>query len=114
MKPIVKEFNTDEDLMVYVKELESNGVDKRKLYVISSDNERTRKVANYAGVSKIGAREMGVRTSVGNFFHKKSDGLRTQLKEIGLSFSEADEYGNKLEQGNILLITVPSKPSKTI
>lgn len=104
MKPAIKEFKDDTELMNEVKSLSRKGVSKDDLYVLSHDDDRTERVAEGAGASKIGMKEVGFDTYVSNIFNKKGDQLRSQLKELGFSELEADTYEEKLDQGTILLI----------
>lgn len=104
MRPAVKEFKNDIELMDEVKSLSRKGVSKDELYVLAHDQDRTERVAENAGASKIGIKEVGFDTYVSNIFHKKGDELRSQLKELGLSPSEANNYEEKMDQGTILLI----------
>lgn len=41
MKPTVKEFYDDKELITEVEKLSSQGVDKHNLYVLSHDDDRT-------------------------------------------------------------------------
>lgn len=104
MKPVVEEFKDDTELMNVVKSLSSKGVSKENLYVLSHDDDRTDRVADKVDANKIGINEMGFDTYVSNIFSKKGDELRSQLKELGFSQQEANNYEEKLDQGTILLI----------
>ncbi len=104
MKPVVEEFKNDTELMNVVKSLSSKGISKENLYVLSHDDDRTDRVADKVDANKIGINEMGFDTYVSNIFSKKGDELRSQLKELGFSQQEANNYEEKLDQGTILLI----------
>lgn len=104
MKPVVKEFKDDTELMEEVKSLSAKGVSKDSLYVMSHDDDRTERIAEGAGASKVGIKEEGLGTYISNIFNKKGDQLRSQLKELGFSELEADTYEEKLDHGTVLLI----------
>jgi hypothetical protein len=104
MKPTVKEFYDDKELITEVEKLSSQGVDKHTLYVLSHDDDRTDRVADRADVNEIGVKETGIGTAVGNMILKKGDELRNKLMEVGFSHEEADQYEEKLDEGKILLI----------
>jgi len=104
MKPVVEEFKDDTELMNVVKSLSSKDVSKENLYVLSHDDDRTDRVADKVDANKIGINEMGFDTYVSNIFSKKGDELRSQLKVLGFSQQEANNYEEKLDQGTILLI----------
>lgn len=104
MKPIVKEFQDDQELIDEVKAQSKKGVSKDDLYVISHDDDRTDRVAKQANGNEVGIKEEGLKVAIGNLFHKKGDELRAKLHEIGFSAKEADELEEQLDHGKILLI----------
>jgi adenylosuccinate synthase len=104
MKPTVKEFYNDEELISEVEKLSSQGINKKNLYVLSHDDDRTERVADNANANEIGAKETGIGTAVGNMILSKGDELRNQLQEMGFSKEEADQYEEKLDEGKILLL----------
>lgn len=104
MKPIVIEFQDDVELVNKIQELSQQGVPKEDLYVISHDDDRTKRVADKSNANTIGIDEVGVTTAVGNIFRKKGDELRAKFKEIGFTQMEANELESKLDQGKVLLI----------
>lgn len=107
LKPIVIEFQDDVELVNKIKELSQQGVPKEDLYVISHDDDRTKRVADKADANTIGLEEVGVSTAMGNLFRKKGDELRAKFKEIGFSEMESNELEGKLDQGKVLLIHKP-------
>lgn len=104
MKPVVKEFKDDTALINEVKSLAAKGVSKDDLFVLSHDDDRTKRVAESADASKIGISEVGFETYVSNIFSKKGDQLRAQMEELGFSSFEAENYEERLDHGAILLI----------
>ncbi|MFE8699237.1 general stress protein [Cytobacillus sp. FJAT-54145] len=104
MKPTVKEFYKDTEVLSEVNRLSSEGVDKENIYVLSHDDDRTERVADNADVNQIGMKELSLGTTVENIFNKKGDELRNQLEEFGFSQREAEEYEEKLDDGKILLM----------
>jgi adenylosuccinate synthase len=104
LKPTVKEFYNDKELISEVEKLSSQGISKKNLYVLSHDDDRTERVADNANANEIGARETGIGTAVGNMIVSKGDELRNQLQEMGFSKEEADQYEEKLDEGKILLL----------
>lgn len=104
MKPVIKEFKDDVELMKEVKSLADKGVSKENLYVMSHDEDRTDRVADNVDASKVGVDEQGLETAVKNVFRKKGDELRAQFEELGFTQAEADNLEEKLDHGTILLI----------
>ncbi|WP_164217941.1 general stress protein [Virgibacillus sp. YIM 98842] len=104
MKPFIKEYTNDEQLVTDVSILKDRGVDKNNVYVISHDNDRTDRIAGNADANTIGMKEMDFGNAVGNLFSSKGDELRTKLNEIGLSEEEANKYEEEMDEGKVLLI----------
>ncbi len=104
MKPFIKEYTNDEQLVTDVSILKDRGVDKNNVYVISHDNDRTDRIAGNADANTIGMKEMDFGNAVGNLFSSKGDELRTKLNEIGLSEEEASKYEEEMDEGKVLLI----------
>lgn len=104
MKPIVQHYYDDQEVKKAVEKLSSKGIKKEDLYVLFLDDERTKRVANESNANEVNTKELGVGTAVANMFTKKGDELRTQLKELGFSQSEANGYEEELDTGKILLI----------
>lgn len=104
MEPFVKEYTNDEQLQYDVQKLNEKGVKKEDIYVLSHDDDRTKRFANTANANTIGLHEMNLESAVGNLFNKKGDELRNKLQEIG--FSEAENYGEDLDEGKILLMVI--------
>lgn len=104
MKPTVKEFQDDKELMQEVKNQADSGVKKENLYVISHDDDRTDRVASKVDANEVGLGEEGLSTSVGNIFRKKGDELRAKFKELGFDQPEASSLEEKLDHGKILLM----------
>ncbi|WP_077622213.1 general stress protein [Sediminibacillus massiliensis] len=102
--PYVKKYTNDEELQQDVNTLSRQGVDKENIYVLSHDDDRTKRVADNAGANKIGMKEMDMQSAVGNFFNKKGDELRNKLIEVGLSDVEADNYEEEMDKGKVLMI----------
>ena len=104
MKPIAKEFQDDLELVAEVKLQYDRGVSKDNLYVISHDDDRTKRIADKVNVNEIGVKEQGLKVAIENIFNKKGDELRNKFEEIGFSKQEANVLEEKLDHGKILLI----------
>lgn len=104
MKPIVKEFHDDMQVVEEVKAQVARGIPHDHLYVISHDDDRTNRVADNANANTIGLEEEGLATALKNIFRKKGDELRAKFSELGFSDMEAEELEKKLDDGKILLL----------
>ncbi|MEB9439517.1 general stress protein [Bacillus cereus] len=103
-KPVVYEYQNEQEVVMKVKELELKGIHQDDIYVLTHEKHITKKIADDTNTNTIGVKEQGLGTSIINFFSKKGDELRNQMKEMGLSKEEANLYEEKLDQGRILLL----------
>jgi len=103
-KPVVYEYQNEQEVVMKVKELELKGIHQDDIYVLTHEKHITKKIADDTNTNTIGVKEQGLGTSIINFFSKKGDELRNQMEEMGLSKEEANLYEAKLDQGRILLL----------
>ncbi|MGY0010788.1 general stress protein [Bacillus anthracis] len=103
-KPVVHEYENEQEVVMKVKELEMQGIHQDDIYVLTHEKHLTKKIADDTNTNTIGVKEQGLGTSIINFFSKKGDELRNQMEEMGLSKEEANLYEEKLDQGRILLL----------
>ncbi|MCU7754070.1 general stress protein [Bacillus cereus] len=103
-KPVVYEYQNEQEVVMKVKELELKGIHQDDIYVLTHEKYITKKIADDTNTNTIGVKEQGLGTSIINFFSKKGDELRNQMEEMGLSKEEANLYEEKLDQGRILLL----------
>ena len=102
-KPVVHEYENEQEVVMKVKELELQGIHQDDIYVLTHEKHITKKIADDTNTNTIGVKEQGLGTSIINFSLKK-DELRNQMEEMGLSKEEANLYEEKLDQGRILLL----------
>jgi hypothetical protein len=109
MKPVVREYTNDEQLVQDVKELQRLGVNSEDVYVLSHDDDRTDRVADHANANTIGSAETGLASTVENIFNKKGDELRNKIHEIGFTEAEAAQFEKKLDEGKVLLFVTDTE-----
>ncbi|MGM2615052.1 general stress protein [Bacillus cereus group sp. BceL006] len=105
-KPMVHEYENEQEVVMKVKELELQGIHQDDIYVLTHEKHLTKKIADDTNTNTIGVKEQGLGTSIVNFFSKKGDELRNQMEEMGLSKEEANLYEEKLDQGRVLLLVI--------
>ncbi|KAB2395400.1 MULTISPECIES: general stress protein [Bacillus cereus group] len=110
-KPVVYEYQNEQEVVMKVKELELQGIHQDDIYVLTHEKHLTKKIADDTNTNTIGVKEQGLGTSIINFFSKKGDELRNQMEEMGLSKEEANLYEEKLDQGKILLLVTAETPT---
>ncbi|MCU4844063.1 general stress protein [Bacillus cereus] len=110
-KPVVYEYQNEQEVVMKVKELELQGIHQDDIYVLTHEKHITKKIADDTNTNTIGVKEQGLDTSIINFFSKKGDELRNQMEEMGLSKEEANLYEEKLDQGKMLLLVTAETPT---
>lgn len=101
--PVFKEFMNDDEAVKAVDELKTK-VDEDNIYILTHDDDHTKRVANRADANTVGASETGITTSVKNVFRKKGDELRAKFEELGFSETEANNLESELDKGAVIVV----------
>ncbi|KIL52764.1 general stress protein [Jeotgalibacillus campisalis] len=104
MSLFYKEFSNDEEVVNAVNSIKTRGVNEDTIYVVTHDDDRTKRVADNADANTVGASEVGFGTAAKNVFRKKGDELRAQFEKLGFTQAEADTLEDKLDQGKIIVV----------
>ena len=104
MAPFIKAYHDDDKIQEAIEILKSNKVDTKDIYVITHDDDRTKRIADNSGANTIGMSEQGVADAVKTTFKKKGDELRNKLQNIGFDEHEATQYETQLDKGVVYLI----------
>lgn len=113
MKPTYKEFQNDEQVVGAVQELKAQGVHENDIFVITHDEDRTKRVADNADANTVGVGDVGLDTYVKNVFRSKGDELRAQFEELGFTSGEAEQLEEKLDHGKVILVVKDATASST-
>jgi Heat induced stress protein YflT len=109
MKPYLREYANDEKLQEDIQLLSTKGVSKNNIYVLSHDDDRTKRVSSKVDANTIGLSEMDAKSAVGSLFSKQGDELRAKLQDIGFSQEEAEDFEEDLDEGKIFLIVTETE-----
>lgn len=104
MQPFIKEYTDDDALQTDIKKIANSEIEDKYIYVISHDEDRTKRIAENTGINTIGMKEMDVGDAVKTPFEKKGDELRSKLQNIGFSEEEAGKYESEMDKGKVFLI----------
>lgn len=74
-KPVVHEFENEQEVVMKVKELELQGIRQDDIYVLTHEKHLTKKIADDTNTNTIGVKEQGLGISIINFFSQKGDEL---------------------------------------
>src|SRR5699024_7267530 len=100
-KPFIKGYKNDEELQTDIEKLKSQNVGENDIYVISHDDERTKRIAKNVEINTISANEMGIGDDIKSAFDKKGEQLRKQLENINFSETEAEKYEAEMDKGTV-------------
>jgi hypothetical protein len=109
MHPLYKEFQNDQEVVDAVTEIKEKGVSEDDVYILTHDEERTKRVADNADANTVGTADMNFGTAAKNVFRKKGDELRAKFEELGFSKDMANELEEKLDEGKVIVV-VPDAP----
>lgn len=104
MAPFFKVYHDDDRIQEDIAILKSNKVDAKDIYVLTHDDDRTKRIATNAEANTIGASEQGLGDAIKTTFEKQGDELRNKFENIGFSKEEATEYEAELDKGAVFLI----------
>lgn len=104
MAPFIKAYHNDDKIQESIEILKSNKVDTKNIYVITHDDDRTKRIADNSGANVIGMSEQGVADAVKTSLKKKGDALRNKLQNIGFDENQATQYEAELDKGVVYLI----------
>ena len=90
-----------------VQALYEVGYQMENIYVLAHHEDVTTKVAALANANEIGMKEEGVLNALANLVRSRGDAMRAKLQSIGFSETESENLEKELDEGHILVISVP-------
>lgn len=114
MSLFYKEYSNDEEVVNAVNSVKTRGINEDTIFVITHDDDRTKRVAGNADANTVGASDVGIATAAKNIFRKKGDELRAQFQELGFTPAEAENLEDKLDQGKIIVVIKDAPPGFAI
>ncbi|MFP5163833.1 general stress protein [Rhodococcus hoagii] len=105
MTPIVKAYSNDEDIEININTLKDQKINAKDIYVLSHDADHTERIVKNTEVSGIDYN----RSDVGEDEQNQGDQLRDKLQILGVSESDAQDYEELMDQGNVLLIVTDQR-----
>ena len=86
------------------------GYDDDHLFVLTHDDDRTKRIAKEAAVGRIGVYEEGVGTAIANVFRSHGDGLRAKMRSVGIDEKDAHRLERELDKDKIVVIAWGGTP----
>lgn len=94
--------------LVEVKEqvyrFQTEGYTKDKIYVLTHDKGRTKRIVDMTGAEKIGIAEEGYGSAIANIFRSNGDELRAKMRSLGISEQDSQRLEREMNQDKILVI----------
>lgn len=110
MTPIVKAYSNDEDIEININTLKDQKINAKDIYVLSHDADYTERIVKNTEVSGIDYN----RSDVGEDEQNQGDQLRDKLQILGVSESDAQDYEEFMDQGNVLLIVTDQRAANVL
>ncbi len=66
LRPVFREFENDEYLVVEAQNLKNHGTSSEEMYILAHDSDRSKRVADQAGLNTLGIEEVGVQATLLN------------------------------------------------
>lgn len=87
-----------------VDQLIAQGYEKDNIYLFAHGEDRSEDLTDALDTGDVGMKEQGLMDTVGNFFRKRGDELRSEFEAVGLSTEEAEKYERVLDGGELVLV----------
>lgn len=105
----IKLVRNEEEANEVIRELLQRGCLAENIYALAHDKKRTAAIAEDTEANQIGVSEQGVIRSIANLFRSRGEELIVKMESLGLSREDAVYYEQKLDEGDILIVTWPSE-----
>ncbi|HTG68594.1 MAG TPA: general stress protein [Candidatus Udaeobacter sp.] len=94
--------------VVEVKEqvyrFQMDGYVKDKIFVLTHDKDRTKRIVDNTEAEKIGIAEEGFGTAIANIFRSNGDELRAKMRSLGISEEDSQRLEREMDEDKILVI----------
>ncbi|OMF23454.1 general stress protein [Paenibacillus sp. FSL H8-0548] len=87
-----------------VFKFQREGYAKERIYVLTHDKDRTKRIVDHTDAEKIGVAEEGIGSTIANIFRSHGDELRAKLRSLGVSEQDAQRLEREMDQDKILVI----------
>jgi hypothetical protein len=87
-----------------VSELQNQGYPKEDVYIFAHEKGRSKDLTDATETGSVGTEEQGILDSLENVFRKRGDELRSKMRSLGLTTTEAEQYEEVLDKGQLVVI----------
>ncbi|WP_274649423.1 general stress protein [Paenibacillus humicola] len=86
------------------------GYSDDRLFVLTHEDERTKRLAEETDTGRIGVFEEGIGTAIANIFRSKGDELRAKMRSVGIADDVAEKLERELDRDKIVVIAWGGTP----
>ncbi|KUP04987.1 general stress protein [Bacillus coahuilensis m2-6] len=87
-----------------VNQLEMEGYTREQVYIFAHDSNRSSHLTEATHTQDIGIKEQGFFETFGNYFKKRGDELRSKMRAVGMTQTEAEQYEEELDKGKLVVV----------
>ncbi|WP_168119680.1 general stress protein [Paenibacillus sp. HB172176] len=95
---------TVEEVRELVQKFKQDGYPEDRIFVLTHDDKRTKRIADRTDAEEIGVWEEGLGTAIANIFRSHGDELRAKMRSLGIGKSEAEQLEKEMDQDKIVVI----------
>jgi hypothetical protein len=100
----VKVVENDVEAKKAVEQLLYQGFTKNEVFLLAHDKSRSVDLTEATETNEILVTDHGVFESLANLFRSRGDELRSSMESLGLSYYEAIQFEEELDQGRIVVV----------
>lgn len=93
-----------EEVEEQVREFRNEGYMEDRIFVLTHDKTRTKRIAEQTEAEEIGVTEQGLGTSIANLFRSTGDELRAKMRSLGIEKGEAERLEAAMDRDAIVVI----------
>ncbi|MBH5319947.1 general stress protein [Paenibacillus sp. GSMTC-2017] len=95
---------TSDEVQKQVMQFRREGYIEDRIFVLTHDKTRTKRIAERTDAEQIGISEEGLGTAIANLFRSTGDELRAKMRSLGISKEEADRLEGEMDHDRIVVI----------
>ncbi|MCR2806553.1 general stress protein [Paenibacillus soyae] len=100
----VRTAMTSQEVQEHVRQFRSEGYPEDRIFVLTHDKTRTKRIAERTDAEEIGVTEQGLGTTIANWFRSTGDELRAKMRSLGISEAEAERLEREMDRDAIVVI----------
>ncbi|GKU76311.1 general stress protein [Paenibacillus sp. L3-i20] len=95
---------TTAEVQKQVLEFQREGYHEDRIFVLTHDKTRTKRIVERTDAEQIGIAEEGLGTAIANLFRSHGDELRAKMRSLGISKQEAERLEEEMDRDRIVVI----------